>query len=54
MCWHSEPGPATRDAARIFGLVTLEQMIGPLVSVIENPSIGAGFTEVLHIRIARF
>lgn len=36
--WFAALIPATRDAARRLGLVTLEQMVGVLVSAVEHPA----------------
>jgi uncharacterized protein YbjT (DUF2867 family) len=51
MYWICERIPSTRESARRLGLVTLEQMVGTLVSAVENPSIGARFIEVPQIRM---
>jgi hypothetical protein len=50
MYWLCERIPAIRDSARRLRLVKLAQMIRTLVSAVENPSIGARFTEVPQIR----
>ncbi len=50
MYWLCERIPSTREGARRLGLVTLDQMVRTLVSAVENPSIGARFTEVPQIR----
>jgi len=50
MYWLCERIPSAREGAHRLGLVTLAQMVGTLVSSIENPSIGARFIEVPQIR----
>ncbi len=45
--------PATRDAARRPGLVTLEEMLRALVYAIEHPPHGVRIVEVPDIRAAR-
>jgi uncharacterized protein YbjT (DUF2867 family) len=50
--WLCERIPSSREAAMRLGLVTLEQMLGTLVSAVENPCIGARFVEVPEIRKA--
>lgn len=50
MYWLCERIPATRNAARRLGLVTLAQTTQALVSAFENPSIGGRFIEVPQIR----
>jgi uncharacterized protein YbjT (DUF2867 family) len=50
MYWLCERIPQTRKGARRLGLVTLEQIVRTLVSVVENPSIGARCIEVPQIR----
>lgn len=50
MYWLCERIPSTRAGAARLGLVTLEQMVQTLVSVVENPSIGARLIEVPQIR----
>ena len=42
--------PPTRDSARRLGLVTLLQMLGALVSAVENPAMGTRIVEVPEIR----
>ena len=48
--WIAERIPATREGARRLGLVTLPQMLGSLVSAVENPAIGTRIVEVPEIR----
>jgi uncharacterized protein YbjT (DUF2867 family) len=45
--------PATRDAARRLGLVTLPQMIATLVRAVEQPASGVRIVEVPEIRLNR-
>jgi len=52
MYWICELIPSTRDGARRLGLVTLPQITRTLLSVIENPCIGARIVEVPQIRTA--
>ena len=53
MYWLLERIPATHESARRLGLVTLEQMTRTLVSVVDNPSVGARFVDVPKIRAAK-
>jgi uncharacterized protein YbjT (DUF2867 family) len=48
--WAMERIPATRDAARRLGLVTLPQMTAALVAAVENPARGTRIVEVPEIR----
>jgi uncharacterized protein YbjT (DUF2867 family) len=48
--WLAEGLPATRDAARRLGLVTLDQMVGALVAAVEAPPSGVRVVEVPEIR----
>ena len=50
MYWLCERIPSTREGARRLGLVTLDEMVGTLVSAVENPSVGARFIGVPQIR----
>jgi uncharacterized protein YbjT (DUF2867 family) len=45
--------PSTRDSALRLGLVTLPQMLGSLVSAVENPASGTRIVEVPEIRRAQ-
>ena len=52
--WLAERLPASRDAARRLGLVTLEQMVAALVNAIESPPpAGTRVVDVPAIRAAR-
>lgn len=53
MYWLPERIPATHQSARRLGLVTLEQMTRTLVSVVDNPSVGARFVDVRELRAAK-
>ena len=48
--WIAERLPATRDAARRLGLVTLAQMTAALVRAVESPITGIRIVEVPEIR----
>ncbi len=48
--WIAERLPATREAARRLGLVTLDQMTGAIVRAIESPASGIRIVEVPEIR----
>jgi uncharacterized protein YbjT (DUF2867 family) len=48
--WMAERLPATRDAARRLGLVTLDQMVEALVAAVEAPPSGVRVVEVPEIR----
>jgi len=45
--------PSTRDSALRLGLVTLPQMLGAMVSAVENPATGTRVVEVPEIRRAQ-
>jgi uncharacterized protein YbjT (DUF2867 family) len=51
--WLLEALPATREAARRLGLVTVEQMIGTMARAIEDPPNGVRVWEVPQIRITQ-
>jgi uncharacterized protein YbjT (DUF2867 family) len=48
--WVWEHVPSTRDTARRLGLVTLSQMVGALVRVVEEPPCGVRVVEVPELR----
>jgi uncharacterized protein YbjT (DUF2867 family) len=48
--WLLERVPATREAARRLGFVTLEQMLNTLVWAVENPADGIRIIDVPRIR----
>jgi uncharacterized protein YbjT (DUF2867 family) len=50
MYWIAERIPATRDAARRLGLVTLAQMTATLLRAVEHPPAGVRVVEVPEIR----
>jgi uncharacterized protein YbjT (DUF2867 family) len=50
MYWVLERIPATRERARRLGLVTLDQMIGALVSAVESPATGVRVMDVPSLR----
>lgn len=50
--WLAERLPATREAARQLGLVSLEQMLAALVAAVENPAGAMRIVEVPAIRRA--
>jgi len=52
MYWLCKRIPSTRDGAQRLGLVTLHQMLGLLLSAVENLSVGARFIEAPQIRTA--
>lgn len=54
MYWLCQFIPTTRAGARRLGLVSLAQMVRAAVVAIENPSVGARFIEVPHIRSSNF
>ena len=51
--WICEALPATRDAAKRLGLVSLRQMIAALVLAVEQPANGTVVVDVPRIRQAR-
>ena len=51
--WFAERLPATREAARRLGLVTLRQMAAAIVRAVESPASGIRIVEVPEIRSAR-
>ncbi len=51
--WLCERLPATWDAARRLGLVTLAQMVNALVVAVENPPTGVRIVDVPQIRASR-
>lgn len=51
--WVCERLPATREAARRLGLVTISQMLDTLVWAVENPSKGVRILDVPKIRESR-
>ena len=48
--WLAERFPATREAARRLGLVTLAQMAAAIVGAVESPASGTRIVEVPEIR----
>lgn len=50
MYWLGELLPATREAARRIGLVTLKQMVNALLHAVETPVAGLRVIDVPHIR----
>jgi len=48
--WLLEQLPATREAAKRLGLVTLDQMVNALVDAVENPPAQSRLVEVPEIR----
>ena len=54
MYWVLEALPSSREKARRFGLVNLEQMIAALAGSIENPPEGIRILEVPEIKRAMF
>jgi len=44
--WALEARPATRESARLLGLVTVEQMIAAMAAAVERPATGVRILEV--------